>query len=104
MLRSEVRPLEVVGQFALEAASMAISAKKFHPIAPHVKSCDDLRELMLVCIVEVRSTSVEEYSVPYQSAYQSANSTHADACQPYLVSSAWRKVRSCLRSQDLRRA
>jgi len=61
MLRSEVRPLEVVGQFALEAASMAISAKKFHPIAPHVKSCDDLCELMLVCIVEVRSTSVEEY-------------------------------------------
>ncbi len=100
MLRSEVRPLEVVGQFALEAASMAISAKKFHPIAPHVKSCDDLRELMLVCIVEVRSTSVEEY----QSAYQRANSAHADVCQPYLVSSAWRKVRSCLRSQDLRRA
>jgi hypothetical protein len=53
MLRREFRPLEVVGQFALEAASMAISTKKFHPITPHGKRSDDWRKLMLVCIVEV---------------------------------------------------
>lgn len=53
MLRREFRPLEVVGHFALEAASMAISAHEIHPIAPHVKRSDNLRELMLVCIVEV---------------------------------------------------
>ena len=52
-LRREFRPLGAVDQFPLEAASMAISAQKSHLIAQHVSCCDNLRRLLLVCIVEV---------------------------------------------------
>ncbi len=54
MLRRELRPLEVVDHFWLEAASMAISAQEYHPIAPHIRCSGDLRKLLLVCIVKVK--------------------------------------------------
>ena len=59
LLRRELRPLEVVDQVPLKAASMAITAGRFHLITPHVRCSGNWRILFL----RLKSALVEQYSV-----------------------------------------